>query len=87
VDLPHFWRLLVADAGFDEDDRGAGADDDGVHAEEDAVELVGWDALLPERFGHDAEHGPAVEEVGAVGAEGEGEVAEGHIEQVLGFRF
>jgi hypothetical protein len=76
VDLAHFGREFVAQAGFDDDERGRHADDEGVEAEEDAVLVVGRGAAAPERFGDDAEHGTAVEEEGAVGAESELERAE-----------
>src|SRR5207245_252426 len=74
VDLAHLGGLLVADAGLDDHGVFAGADDDGVEAEQDAVLVVGRDALLPQGLGHDAEHGSAVEQVGAVGADGQLEV-------------
>ena len=77
VDLAHFGRELVAEAGLDDNERRGHADDEGVEAEEDAVLVVGGSAAAPEGLGNDAEHGTAVEEEGAVGAEGEFEVAEG----------
>ncbi len=77
INLVEFGRELVADAGFDGDGVLTGAHDDGIEAEKDAVLRVGGSAFFPERFGDDAEHGSAVEEIVAVGEDGELEVADG----------
>ncbi len=77
VDLPHFGGELVAETGFDDDERRGHADDERVEAKEDAVLVIGRSAAAPERLGNYAEHGATVEEEGAVGAEGQFEVAEG----------
>ena len=68
-------RQLVARAGFDEDGVIAGADGEGIHGEGQTVLRVGGDLFFPERFGNDAEHGSAIEIEGAVGEEGEFEIA------------
>ena len=51
------------------------------HAERDAVARVGGRALLPQRLGHHAEHGAAVEPEGAVGQRQQVEIAEAHARQ------
>ena len=77
VNRLHFGRLLVADSRLDDHDVSAGADDGGVEAEQDAIFLVGRHTLLPERFWNNAEHGSAIEQVGAIGADGQLEIAHG----------
>ena len=75
VDLAQLRRLLVADAGLDHDRMLAGAHDNRIQAEQDAVLLIGRSALLPERLGHHAEHGAAIELVSSIRADGQLEVA------------
>ena len=77
VDLAHLWGELVAEAGLDDDERRGHADDERVEAEEDVVVASARVRRLQSGLGNDAEHGAAVEQEGAVGAEGEFEVAEG----------
>src|SRR5690606_9028797 len=52
-----------ADAGVDEHPPGTGMlDEQAAHAKRDPVARVGGNAALPQRLGHDAEHGAAVEQ-------------------------
>jgi hypothetical protein len=71
MDLALLRSELVAKSGLDEDERRRHADDERVETEEDVVVLVGGRAAGPEGFGDDAEHGAAIEQEGAVGADGE----------------
>ena len=57
----NFVVLLVPGAAVDEHEPIVVLDENAAHAERDAVALVGGDAALPERLGHDAEHRAAVE--------------------------
>src|ERR1700733_3258671 len=41
MDVPHLWRLLVADAGLDQHCLAAGSHDDGIQTENDTVLAVG----------------------------------------------
>ena len=76
-DLCHLVRKFVADAGLDEDVLFAGADKHGVQASGDAVFVIGGDLARPQGFWNDAEEGPAIEEIVAVGERGEFKVADG----------
>lgn len=77
VDLALLGRELVAEAGLNDDECRGEAYDKRIEAEEDVVVFVGARAAAPEGFGDDAEHGAAIEQECAVGADGELEVADG----------
>ena len=75
-DLAHPGRMLVADAGLDDHGVPARAHHRGVQSQPDAVVRVRRDAPLPQRLGHHTEHGAAVQQVDAIGADGHLKVAE-----------
>src|SRR5207253_11468388 len=56
---------LVAEPGVHEHEAVVVLDQQAAQRQGDAVALVGGDAPLPQRLGHDAEHGAAVEALGA----------------------
>ena len=81
VDVDALRVHLAADAGVDEEGLLAlnrVSDEERTEAEPDAVPLVGRRALLPQRLGHDAEHGAAVEAEAAVPERRQDEITELH---------
>ena len=73
-----FLGVLQAEAGIDDDVLAAGADERAVDVEGDAVALVGRHPTLPQRPGHDAEVGAAVNPHRAVNQEVESQIADAH---------
>src|SRR5207247_4397335 len=61
VNVLELGRFLVADSGVDQDRTVAVLDQQAAQRERDPVALVRGDAPLPQRLGHDAEHGAAVQ--------------------------
>jgi hypothetical protein len=60
VDVVKLRIVFVADSGVDQHCPHA-ADDKRAHGQEDASTVVRRGLLFPERLGHDAEHGAAVQ--------------------------
>src|SRR5438046_1596276 len=65
VDVPELGVLLVADPRVDQHQAVVVLDQEAAEREGNAVALVGRDAPLPQRLGHDAEHGAAIEGLAA----------------------
>ncbi len=70
-----FWQL-VADAGLNHHRMFAAAYNDGVGSEQNLVSLIGRRALFPQRFRHHPEHGASVQQIGAIGQDGQIHIAE-----------
>ena len=71
-----FSGSLLPMPGFDNDGVLTGTDNDGVEAKLDAVLRIRGCTLLPHGLGHHTEHGSAVEIIGAIGEDGQLEIAE-----------
>ncbi len=61
IDVAQFGSPFRAVAGFDENVFVLRSNEQAVGGQPNAVAIIGWRFFLPERFGHDAEHGAAVE--------------------------
>src|SRR5207302_6627892 len=65
IDVLELGVFLVAQAGVDEHEAVVVLDQETTQREGDAVAVVRGNAPLPQRLGYDAEHGAAVEALGA----------------------
>ena len=75
-DGAQFFRQLVADAGLDHHRMFAGAYNDRVGSQQNLVSLIGRRALLPHGFRHYAEHGAPIQQIRAIGQDGQVHIAE-----------
>ena len=81
-----FFRQLVADSGLDHHRMLAGAHHDGVGSQQNLVSLIGRRTFLPQGFRHYAEHGAPIEQIGAVGEDGQFKVAQRGLGDGSGYR-
>ncbi len=78
VDLGKLLRPAGSDTGFHDDRSSATSDKKAVQTEQNAVGFIRLGRALPERLGHDAEHGAAIEFERSVGKEIDLEVTDFH---------
>ncbi len=75
-DGPHLLRQLVADARLNHNRMLTGSHDHRVQSKHNAILRIGGRTLFPHRLRHHAEHRAAVEQVRAVGQQGNFKIAD-----------